>query len=100
MENILTEIKELAAIEGKTLEQMALKLSEESGEVAQAILAFTNAGGSKYKDFTKEDAQEECIDTVLVALALFFKLSDNSDPETEFLTILARKKAKWIKHIQ
>lgn len=49
MQNNIQSILALAKREPKTLEQMALKLAEETGEVAQAILSAGNSSGSVYK---------------------------------------------------
>ncbi|MCZ0703827.1 NTP pyrophosphatase (non-canonical NTP hydrolase) [Natronobacillus azotifigens] len=40
MEQLLKEIKLLSKREPKTLEQMALKLTEEVGETSQAVLSY------------------------------------------------------------
>ncbi|MFP3719895.1 MazG-like family protein [Niallia circulans] len=79
-------------MEPKTLEQMALKLSEEAGEVSQAVLSYLNASGSDYKQLNKEDIKEECVDTLLVALSLFYKLSNR---EEELCDLLDKKMNKW-----
>ncbi|HCM88956.1 MULTISPECIES: MazG-like family protein [Vagococcus] len=97
MERLLDQIKQLAEKEPKTLEQMALKLSEESGEVAQSVLSYTKASGNQYKQLTINDIKEECIDTLLVSLALYFKLAD--DPDTELSDILDKKIIKWQNYI-
>lgn len=95
--NTLQVIKQLAMLEPKTLEQMALKLSEESGEVAQAILSQTKASGSQYKSLQIQDIKEECIDTILVATALYYKLEESNDKE--FIALLTEKIAKWEYHL-
>lgn len=100
MNAIINEICKTAKLEQKTIEQMALKLSEETGEIAQAILALTQAGGSKYKDKNIDDVKEECIDLILVASALFFKLENesNSTDSNEILSykeLLHKKISKW-----
>ncbi|WP_245808901.1 hypothetical protein [Shouchella patagoniensis] len=46
MEQLLKQIQKLSQQEQKTLEQMVLKLSEEVGETAQAILSYNKASGS------------------------------------------------------
>ncbi|MDT2815925.1 MazG-like family protein [Vagococcus carniphilus] len=97
MDKTLQAIKQLAILEPKTLEQMALKLSEESGEVAQAVLSQTKASGNQYKSLQTEDIKEECIDTILVATALYYKLEGNS--YEEFITLLTEKMTKWKQHL-
>ena len=58
----------------KSLEQIGLKLSEETGEVTQALLSATNAPRSKYKSEGIEDVKEECVDFLMVVLSLYFKI--------------------------
>ncbi|GKS15004.1 hypothetical protein YDYSY3_60040 [Paenibacillus chitinolyticus] len=92
MEQLLKEIKLLSEKESKTLEQMALKLSEEVGETSQAVLSYIKASGSKYKQLGIEDVKEECIDVILVALAMFYKLSEN---DKELHELFSKKLDKW-----
>ena len=92
MEQLLKEIKLLSEKEPKTLEQMALKLSEEVGETSQAVLSYIKASGSEYKQLGIEDVKEECIDVILVALAMFYKLSEN---DKELHELIRKKLDKW-----
>lgn len=89
---LLNEIQELSIQNGKTVEQIGLKLSEETGECSQAILAYTNAEGSVYKGFGVNDIKEECIDVILVAMSLFYKLNGNNE---ELNNLLSKKMEKW-----
>lgn len=88
----LTDIKQLSVENKKSLEQIALKLTEETGEVAQALLSYQKASGSEYKELGSEDVKEECVDVVIVALSLFYKL--NGD-DAEFNRIFDKKVDKW-----
>ncbi|WP_059105287.1 MazG-like family protein [Shouchella shacheensis] len=92
MEEILREIKELSIKEKKTLEQMVLKLTEEVGETSQAMLSYRQANGSEYKQLGLSDVKEECVDVMIVALALFYKLSVD---ECDLLDHLRVKVDKW-----
>ncbi|WP_042478808.1 MazG-like family protein [Bacillus ndiopicus] len=92
MEQLLKEIKLLSEKEPKTLVQMALKLSEEVGETSQAVLSYVKASGSEYKQLGIEDVKEECIDVILVALAMFYKLSEN---DKELHELISKKLDKW-----
>jgi len=92
LEQLLKEIKLLSEKEPKTLEQMALKLSEEVGETSQAVLSYIKASGSEYKQLGIEDVKEECIDVILVALAMFYKLSEN---DKELHELIRKKLDKW-----
>ena len=53
------ELSRLTEIDKKTLLERTLKLSEEVGEVAQAMLSYSNACGCGYKKRSKEDLVEE-----------------------------------------
>ncbi|ADO55996.1 hypothetical protein NS115_23430 [Paenibacillus jamilae] len=92
MEQLLKKIQYLSTHEKKTLEQMVLKLSEEVGETSQAMLSYMNANGSEYKQLNISDVKEECADVILVALSLFYKLSNNEGELQEFLS---KKVDKW-----
>lgn len=97
LNTLFKEIETLAQLEPKSLTEMALKLSEETGEVAQAILSLTNASGSNYKELSTQDVQEECIDVILVATALFYKTKPTT--QTELIELLQEKSRKWKKHM-
>lgn len=88
----LQEIRDLSKKEKKSLEQMALKLSEETGEVCQALLSCLNASGCEYKDKNSQDVKEECVDVIIVALSLFYKLEGSNEEMKETVTT---KIAKW-----
>lgn len=88
----LKDIKQLSIENEKSLEQIALKLTEETGEVSQALLSYLKANGSEYKGLTDEDVKEECIDVIIVAISLFYKLNGQ---EKEFISIFDKKVAKW-----
>lgn len=88
----LTDIKQLSVENKKSLEQIALKLTEETGEVAQALLSYQKASGSEYKELGSEDVKEECVDVIIVALSLFYKLNGE---DAEFNRIFDKKVDKW-----
>lgn len=88
----IPSIKELSLDNKKSLEQIALKLSEETGEVAQALLSQVGASGSEYKNLNADDVKEECVDVIIVALSLFYKM-DGKDKEFE--DTFALKVKKW-----
>lgn len=91
---MLKKIEELSFLNKKTPEQIGLKLSEETGEVTQALLSATNATGSAYKKEGVEDVKEECVDVIMVALSLFFKMGGSKE---EFEETLKTKTTKWEK---
>ena len=91
---MLKKIEKLSLENEKSLEQIGLKLSEETGEVTQALLSATNAPGSKYKSEDIEDVKEECVDVVMVALSLYFKIGGTTE---ELENTLKIKTNKWEK---
>jgi len=89
---LLEKIQELSIQNGKTLEQICLKLSEETGECSQALLSYVDAEGSIYKGLGSQDVKEECIDVIMVAISLFYKLGGNNE---ELVNLLNEKMKKW-----
>jgi len=93
MEVLLNKIKELSKEKDtKSIEETALKLSEETGEVSQAVLSSLKVTGTEYKHLTKEDVKEENIDVILVAFSLLYKLGCDND---EIVSIMSKKISKW-----
>jgi hypothetical protein len=56
------------------------------------MLSYMQANGSEYKQLSISDVKEECADVILVALSLFYKLSNNEEELHEFLS---QKVNKW-----
>lgn len=92
MENIFKKFQELSEREQKTIEQLGLKMSEETGECSQAILSAVKAKGCDYKGLTFDDVKEEAVDVIIVAASLFFKLGGSLE---EMKTICETKALKW-----
>lgn len=88
----LTKIRELSIANKKSLEQIGLKLSEETGEASQALLSYVGANGSGYKELGSQDVKEECVDVVMVALSLFYKLGGT---DKELSSVMNKKTEKW-----
>jgi len=82
--------------EGKSLQELTLKCSEEIGELAQAVLSFTGANGCTYKELKKEDVVEELADVFLVNLAMVAKLNITKE---EFKSEIEIKLKKWVEKI-
>ena len=89
------EISRLTEIDKKTLLERTLKLSEETGEVAQAVLSYSNACGCGYKNKSKEDLLEECIDVIIVASSIISQSYDNDVDIEKVKSIYNKKLAKW-----
>lgn len=95
----LEKIDKIVNKERKNIMQMALKLSEETGELSEAILSLTEASGSKYKNLGHAEALEECVDVILISYALFHKLNEETDYAFDFNDILDMKISKWLDKI-
>jgi NTP pyrophosphatase (non-canonical NTP hydrolase) len=89
------EIQKLTCIDKKTIEQRTLKLTEETGELAQAILSNTNACGCGYKNKSKQDITEECLDVIIVASSIISQ-NYNNEVDIELIKDIYNKKLiKW-----
>ncbi|MCR8744074.1 MazG-like family protein [Romboutsia lituseburensis] len=91
----LDEIEKLTVLDSKTLVERTLKLSEEVGEVSQAVLSYTNACGCGYKNKSKEDIIEECLDVIIVASAIISQTYNNKIDEEKVIQIYKSKLSKW-----
>jgi len=89
-------IQTLSLREKKSLLERALKLQEETGELAEQILIHRQASGTKHKKKKLDGIREEAIDVILVALSIFF-LENGSIAE---LAQLLESKAKIWKQRQ
>lgn len=79
-------------VERKTMQELALKTSEECGELAQAVLSVTGAAGCGYKNKTFDDVDEEAVDTIICAFATAFKHSKNPN---RLMKVFEKKMTKW-----
>ncbi len=89
-------IYDLTRKDPKTLQERALKLAEEAGELAQAVLSVTGAPGSAYKNHSLADVREEAADAAIVALSILAQASaSRQEFESELNRLMADKCAKW-----
>ncbi|POF31133.1 MazG-like family protein [Roseibium marinum] len=89
-------IFELTQKDPKTLQERALKLAEEAGELAQAVLSVTGAPGSGYKNHSLADVREEAVDAAIVALSILAQAcSSREEFDTELERFMTLKCAKW-----
>lgn len=92
-------ILEIGERDQKTLEQAALKLCEEAGEVAAEVLRSVGASGVGYKGKASDaEIVEEVCDVIIVATAILGILRErhehsNFDPLTRGM--LHSKLGKW-----
>ena len=89
--NKFTTVAEVSKLK-VTIEEKALKLTEETGEVAQEVLKYVNCkNASKSAEGSREKIIEEVSDVILVAYDLIYHL----DGEKEFKETLQKKIDKW-----
>ena len=81
----------------KTPEQAALKLSEECGEVAEAVLSYMKAPGCEGKGKTKADVIEEIWDVIITATSLLHKIEKGKVDEDYSVKMTDKKIEKWVK---
>lgn len=90
-----TLIEKVTNIDKKTLVERALKLSEEVGEVSEAVLSYSNACGCGYKGKNSKDVIEECIDVIIVATSIISQVSNNDVELGQLLKTYTNKMNKW-----
>ena len=81
----------------KTPEQMTLKLGEECGEVAEAVLSYLKAPGCEGKGKTKSDVIEEIWDVIITSAALLYKIEEGEVDEKFSVKMRDKKINKWVK---
>ncbi|MEP3049143.1 MAG: MazG-like family protein [Roseibium sp.] len=90
------DIYELTQLDQKTLQERTLKLAEEAGELAQAVLSVSRAPGSTYKDHSMDDVREEAADAAIVALSILAQsCSSTEEFNAELDRLMVLKCAKW-----
>lgn len=97
MDDIIDKILEISKIqESKTLQEMALKCAEETGEMCQAVLSYTDAPACGYKELGIDSVLEEIADVIIVATAMVSKLNLTKD---DLNRIIELKVEKWLQKI-
>lgn len=87
------QIAALSKLQNATIQNRVMKLSEESGEVAGAVLKYTEAPGCTYRTATAENVVEELIDVILVAMSVLYELKGVT--QEQFEDKLDEKLLKW-----
>lgn len=99
MSNIIAKIREANPNRDiKNIIKRALKLSEESGEVAEAVLSISSSTNGKNK--TWDDVLEEAVDTAIVALDIALtqfpgQTLTDEEKEQQVIDMFDKKLAKW-----
>ncbi|MGZ8924587.1 MAG: hypothetical protein ACXW2E_01760 [Nitrososphaeraceae archaeon] len=92
--NTLTTIKLLSDSDQKNLCQRGLKLTEEVGELAKAILPYENSFATTHRFVTKNNILEEVADTLLCAFDVAYKAGISDE---EIRDMMDLKSIKWNK---
>lgn len=85
-------IKELSLKDKKTLSQKALKVAEESGELAKAVLPFDNAAGTTHRFIDKNKILQEVVDTMLASVSIAYDLGFTDE---EIDSMMYEKSIYW-----
>ena len=93
--DILQKIIEACKNDKKSLTQLALKASEEVGELSQAVLSYTDAPACGHRLKTSTDILEEAVDVILCAVATAYKIHPDKDICDILNKIIDEKLEKW-----
>jgi NTP pyrophosphatase (non-canonical NTP hydrolase) len=85
-------IKDLSIKDKKTLSQKGLKLAEEVGELARAILPYDSAPGTNHRFSDREQILEEIVDVYLTNISIVHSLGFTDE---EMNDMLNKKSKKW-----
>lgn len=85
-------VRRLTLTDGKSKVERALKLCEEVGEVAAAVLSETNAPGCVYKTLDRDDVLQELVDVQIMTASLVAHY-DFTDEEVS--AMFQKKCEKW-----
>jgi len=85
-------IKDLSIKDKKTLSQKGLKLAEEVGELARAILPYDSAPGTNHRFSDREQILEEIVDVYLTNISIAHSLGFTDEEVNDMLN---KKSKKW-----
>jgi len=90
------EVIRLSTTDRKTPVEKALKLSEETGELAQAVLSCSGAHACAYKGHSRDEVIKEAADVIQCAISVVAKLFEEEGfPEDKFRSIFVEKLERW-----
>jgi len=85
-------IRNLSIHDKKSLAEKTLKTSEESGELAKAVLSHQGAYATAHRFTTSEKVLQEACDTILAALSIPYSLGYTDE---QILDMLKQKSEYW-----
>lgn len=91
-DKLLDYIQALSVRDKKTLSQKALKVAEESGELAKAVLSYDSAYATRHRFVDKHKILEEVTDTILTAISVAYDLGFSHE---EIEEMIDRKSERW-----
>jgi NTP pyrophosphatase (non-canonical NTP hydrolase) len=92
MHTTLNTVKQLSQYDKKSLTERTLKLSEEAGELAKAVLSYENCYATNHRFTTNTKVLEESVDTILCALSIAYKMGFTDSDITDMMD---QKCVKW-----
>lgn len=92
MQTTIDLANELSRRDKKTLSQKTLKLMEEAGELAKAVLPYEGASGCQHRFPNLDKVTEECADVLLVAYSIAASLGVSNE---ELMAMVGKKATYW-----
>lgn len=89
---LMQKITDLSRLEDSGMVERALKTSEETGELAQAVLSYKGMHGTAYKGKTSEDVLEEVADVIMCAMSVAIAAGYST---MDIESMIAVKCEKW-----
>lgn len=99
IEELCAMISVIMGVDYRSLEQRALKTTEEVGEMCEAICSSTGAPGCEYKNKTSADVVEEAWDVVICGISVALHAVPGMTME-EHEAIITRKLDKWKRKVK
>jgi len=93
-QDLINYIADLSMRDKKTLSEKALKVAEETGELARVILPFDNAPGTTHRFIEKEKILEESADVMLTAMSIPLSMGFEFE---DLVSMIRHKSIKWQK---
>lgn len=90
--DLLKFIESLSASDTKTLSQKTLKMTEEVGELAKAVLPFESAFATNHRFVDRNKILEEVADSLLVDLSIMYNVGFTYE---ELEDMVQKKAMKW-----
>lgn len=91
-QKLLDYIKALTKEDTKSLIGKVAKTTEETGELAKAVLPYENASGTLHRFTEKESILEECVDVYLCVQSIAYQLGFSDE---DFQDMTRRKAEEW-----